>query len=74
MGRIRTIPPAAILPVKSVPSRVEVMLSGNARSPGKAIKSGAAIAATLVRVKRVAEPAHRKSLQRIKAWTPNEIA
>src|SRR5271170_856612 len=40
-GRTRTMPPVARLPANRVPSRVDVTLSGKARSPGKDTESGA---------------------------------
>src|SRR5258708_8823570 len=36
-GSARTMPPSPSRPMNSVPSRADVMLSGNARSPGSAI-------------------------------------
>src|SRR5258707_13599447 len=43
-GSARTMPPSPSRPMNSVPSRAEVMLSGNARSPGSAIDDGPAAA------------------------------
>src|SRR5713226_5779921 len=43
-GSARTTPPSPSRPMNSVPSRAEVMLSGNARSPGSAIDDGPAAA------------------------------
>src|SRR5713226_4080582 len=43
-GSARTTPPSPSRPTNSVPSRAEVMLSGNARSPGSAIDDGPAAA------------------------------
>src|SRR4051812_16109539 len=45
-GAARLIPPSVMLPTKSVPSRVEVRLSGKARSPGSVTTVGAASAPT----------------------------
>src|SRR6266403_6419590 len=42
---VRTIPPSPRRPMNSVPSAVDVRLSGNARSPGSAIDCASAIAA-----------------------------
>src|SRR5580692_11834603 len=41
-GSARTTPPSPSRPMNRVPSRAEVMLSGNARSPGSAIDDGPA--------------------------------
>src|SRR6201988_2805954 len=43
-GSTRTTPLSPSRPTNRVPSRVEVMLSGNARSPGSAIDEGPAAA------------------------------
>src|SRR5579862_7949037 len=43
-GLARTMPPSPSRPMNSVPSRAEVMLSGNARAPGSAIDHGPASA------------------------------
>src|SRR6185295_10688351 len=43
-GSARMTPPSPSRPTNRVPSRVEVMLSGNARSPGSAIDDGPAAA------------------------------
>src|SRR5712671_121606 len=48
-GSTRTTPPSPSRPTNRVPSRVEVMLSGNARSPGSAIDNGPAAAAVIQR-------------------------
>src|ERR1700741_4761358 len=49
-GSARTMPPSPSRPTNSVPSRVEVMLSGNARSPGSAIDEGPAFTAVIQRI------------------------
>src|SRR5580692_4072485 len=46
-GSARTTPPSPSRPTNRVPSRVEVMLSGNARSPGSAIDDGLAATAII---------------------------
>src|SRR5712675_52298 len=46
-GSARTTPPSPSRPTNRVPSRGEVMLSGNARSPGTAIDIGPAAAAVV---------------------------
>src|SRR5579859_11573 len=46
-GSARTTPPSPSRPTNRFPSRVEVMLSGNARSPGTAIDVGPASAALI---------------------------
>src|SRR5260221_11176491 len=48
-GSARTIPPSPSRPMNSVPSRAEVMLSGNARFPGSAIDNGPASARVIQR-------------------------
>src|ERR1700758_3209729 len=48
-GSARTTPPSPSRPTNRVPSRVEVTLSGNARSPGTAIDNGPAPAAVIQR-------------------------
>src|SRR5579862_348976 len=48
-GSARTMPPSPSRPTNSVPSRAEVMLSGNARFPGSAMDDGPAIAAAIQR-------------------------
>src|SRR5260221_10598156 len=44
-GSARTMPPSPSRPTNSLPSRAEVMLSGNARCPGSAMDDGPASAA-----------------------------
>src|SRR5882672_10568445 len=46
-GLARTTPPSPSRPMNSVPSDVEVMLSGNALAPGSAIDSGPASPAVI---------------------------
>src|SRR4029077_14932051 len=46
-GSARTTPPSPCRPTNRVPSRAEVMLSGNARPPGSAIDNGPASAAVI---------------------------
>src|SRR6266404_6018340 len=56
-GSTRTTPPSPSRPTKRVPSRVEVMLSGNARSPGSAMDNGPAPAAVIQRTDENSAPA-----------------
>src|SRR6201988_2881710 len=49
-GSTRMTPPSPSRPTNSIPSRVEVMLSGNARSPGSAIDDGPASAVVIQRI------------------------
>src|SRR5258708_37276295 len=46
-GSARTTPPSPSRPTNRLPSRAEVMLSGNARCPGSAIDHGPARAAVI---------------------------
>src|SRR5580704_11151160 len=48
-GSARTMPPSPSRPTNRLPSRAEVMLSGNARSPGTAIDNGPACDAVIQR-------------------------
>src|SRR5467141_3745163 len=48
-GLARTMPPSPSRPMNSVPSRVDVMLSGNALAPGSAIDNGPASAVVIQR-------------------------
>src|SRR5258707_8448105 len=57
-GSARTMPPSPSRPMNSVPSRVEVMLSGNARSPGSAIDDGPAFTAVIQRTDENSAPAN----------------
>src|SRR5258708_1403243 len=54
----RTIPPSPSRPTNRVPSRIEVMLSGNARSPGSAIDDGPAFTAVIQRTDENSAPAN----------------
>src|SRR6266851_3223152 len=56
-GSARTMPPSPSRPMNSVPSRAEVMLSGNARSPGSAIDDGPAFIAVIQRTDENSAPA-----------------
>src|SRR5579863_5423113 len=57
-GSARTMPPSPSRPTNRVPSRAEVMLSGNARSPGSAIDNGRACAAVIQRTDENSAPAN----------------
>ena len=57
-GSARTTPPSPSRPTNRVPSRVEVMLSGNARSPGSAIDDGPASTAVIQRTDENSAPAN----------------
>src|SRR5258708_3529170 len=57
-GSARTMPPSPSRPMNSVPSRAEVMLSGNARSPGSAIDDGPAFTAVIQRTDENSAPAN----------------
>src|SRR5580704_2831658 len=57
-GSARTTPPSPSRPTNRVPSRAEVMLSGNARSPGSAIDSGPASAVVIQGTDENSEPAN----------------
>src|SRR5258706_7428263 len=46
-GLVRTMPPSPSRPMNRVPSRVEVMLSGNAFAPDNAIDNGPATAVVI---------------------------
>jgi len=48
-GLARMIPPSPSRPMNRVPSRAEVMLSGNALAPGSAIDNGPASAVVIQR-------------------------
>src|SRR5258707_519496 len=56
-GSARTTPPSPRRPTNRVPSRVEVTLSGNARSPGSAIDDGPAATAVIQRADENSAPA-----------------
>src|ERR1700758_2780003 len=57
-GSTRTMPPSPSRPTNRVPSRAEVMLSGNARSPGSAIDNGSAFAVAIQRTDENSAPAN----------------
>src|SRR6267154_6584096 len=48
-GLARTMPPSPSRPMNRIPSRVDVMLSGNALAPGSAIDNGPASAVVIQR-------------------------
>src|SRR5260221_13155840 len=57
-GSARMTPPSPSRPTNRVPSRVDVMLSGNARSPGSAIDNGPAFTAVIQRTDENSAPAN----------------
>src|SRR5258707_8895768 len=57
-GSTRTTPPSPSRPTNRVPSRLAVMLSGNARSPGSAIDDGPASTAVIQRTDENNAPAN----------------
>src|SRR6266436_1035534 len=63
-GSARTTPPSPSRPTNRVPSRVEVMLSGNARSPGTAIDIGLASAAVIRGTHENSAPANAACVRR----------
>src|ERR1700746_682153 len=63
-GFARMTPPSPSRPTNRVPSRVEVMLSGNARSPGTAIDVGPASAAVIRGTKENKAPANAACVRR----------
>src|SRR6266852_1097999 len=63
-GSARTTPPSPSRPTNRVPSRVEVMLSGNARSPGSAIDNGPASAAVIQRADENSTPPNAACVRR----------
>src|SRR5216683_640696 len=63
-GSARTTPPSPSRPTNRVPSRAEVMLSGNARSSGSAIDNGPASAAVIQRTDENSTPANAACVRR----------
>src|SRR5258708_5809189 len=57
-GSARMTPPSPSRPTNRAPSRVAVMLSGNARSPGSAIDDGPAATAVIQRTDENSAPAN----------------
>src|ERR1700752_996103 len=63
-GSTRTTPLSPSRPTNRVPSRVEVMLSGNARSPGSAIDDGPAFTVVIQRINDNSAPTNAAFLWR----------
>src|SRR5580692_2568307 len=63
-GSVRTMPPSPSRPTNRLPSRAEVMLSGNARSPGSAIDNRPASAAVIQRTDENSAPANAVCVRR----------
>src|SRR6266436_6529346 len=63
-GSARTMPPSPSRPTNRLPSRAEVMLSGNARSPGSSIDNDPATAAVIQRTDENSAPAKAASVGR----------